>query len=174
MLCPGSLIQSERTTGRIVIEPFDIDCLNPNSYDLHLAPELKTYQNVELVCDGVNPVTQLVIPPSGLRLEPGVIYLGSSMEWTETHPPWVPNIEGKSTLGRLGVSIHATAGFGDVGFRGTWTLEITVEQPIVIKAGIRICQIYYTLLACTPDLYTLTYEGRYQDQRGPTEPRQQK
>lgn len=109
-----------------------------------------------------NPTTGVVIPPDGLVLMPNVLYLGHTMEYTATSE-FVPMIEGRSSVGRLGISIHETAGFGDTGFRGDWTLEITVRHPIRVYAGVEVCQIAYEPLIGD----RVPYAGRYQDQRGP-------
>ncbi len=126
----------------IVIEPFDPECLNPNGYDLSLHDELLVYEEVILDCKQPNRFRRLSIPPEGLILSPNQLYLGRTAEYTETHN-LVPMIEGRSSVSRLGLFIHATGGFGDVGFRGYWTLEIVAVQPVRIYAGIRISQIIY-------------------------------
>ena len=82
------------------------------------------------------------IPPEGLVLQPNQLYLGRTVERTETHN-LVPMIEGRSSIGRLGLFVHVTAGFGDVGFCGYWTLEMFAVQPVRIYAGVAICQIFY-------------------------------
>ena len=74
-------------------------------------------------------------------LEPNRLYLGRTGEHTETKN-LVPMLEGRSSIGRLGLFVHVTAGFGDVGFRGFWTLEIFCVQPIRIYSGLEICQIF--------------------------------
>jgi len=102
------------------------------------------------------------IPPQGLILYPGVLYLGSTVERTITQG-LVPCIEGRSSLGRLGLGSHVTAGFGDDGFDGHWTLELTVVHPLRIYAGMKICQIAYTELTGERS----PYKGKYQGQRGP-------
>ena len=130
--------------GSIVIDPFDEKRLNPNSYDLRLADTLLVYKNKNLPLDMAQDRESfpVKIPSEGFRLLPGEIYLGSTVEYTET-PDLIPGIEGRSSVGRLGINIHATAGFGDVGFKGTWTLELSVVRAVRIYAGVRICQIYY-------------------------------
>lgn len=90
------------------------------------------------------------IPEEGYVLQPGVLYLARTMEYTETHK-FVPMLEGRSSVGRLGISIHSTAGFGDIGFCGYWTLEISCVQPVRIYAGVEICQIYYHTIS--PDIW---------------------
>ncbi len=128
--------------GQIVIEPFRRECLGTNSYDVHLGRWLATYDDAVLDARKHNAITHFEIPPEGFVLQPGVLYLGVTEEYTETHNS-VPFLEGKSSVGRLGIDIHATAGKGDVGFCNTWTLEISCTQPVRIYAGMPIGQLIY-------------------------------
>jgi dCTP deaminase len=133
----------KRQLGRnIVIEPFDESRLNPNSYNLSLHDELMVYEELILDMRKANRVRRMQIPPEGIVLQPNQLYLGRTAERTETHD-LVPMIEGRSSIGRLGLFVHVTAGFGDVGFCGYWTLEMFAVQPIRIYAGVEICQIFY-------------------------------
>lgn len=131
-----------RLGGDVVIEPFDERLLNPNSYNLTLHPELMMYEEVVLDMRKANRVRRIEIPPEGMVLNPDQLYLGRTAERTETHN-LVPMIEGRSSIGRLGLFVHVTAGFGDVGFCGHWTLEIFAVQPVRIYPGVPICQIFY-------------------------------
>jgi dCTP deaminase len=126
----------------IVIDPFDDARLNPNSYNLTLHNEMMVYE--ELILDMRKPsrVRRIAIPPEGLLLNANQLYLARTAERTETHN-LVPMIEGRSSIGRLGLFVHVTAGFGDVGFCGYWTLEMFAVQPIRVYAGVAICQIFY-------------------------------
>lgn len=126
----------------IVIEPFDESRLNPNSYNLTLHNELMVYEEVVLDMRKSNRVRRMTIPEEGLVLSPNQVYLGRTAERTETHG-FVPQIEGRSSVGRLGLFVHVTAGFGDVGFCGYWTLEMFAVQPVRIYPGVPICQIFY-------------------------------
>ena len=126
----------------IVIDPFDPSRLNPNSYNLALHDELIVYEEVVLDMRKRNRVRRIAIPPEGFVLQPGQLYLGRTAERTETHI-LVPMIEGRSSVGRLGLFVHVTAGFGDVGFCGYWTLEMFAVQPVRVYAGVPICQIFY-------------------------------
>ncbi len=126
----------------IVIDPFDERNLNPNSYNLTLHHELMTYEEVVLDMRKANRVRRIDIPHDGLILSPNQLYLGRTVERTETHN-LVPMIEGRSSIGRLGLFVHVTAGFGDVGFCGYWTLEMFAVQPVRIYPGVPICQIFY-------------------------------
>ena len=130
----------------ICIEPFEPERLNPNSYNLTLHDELITYEEVVLDMAQPNRTRRLRIPKDGIVLAPQKLYLARTVERTETHN-CVPMIEGRSSIGRLGLFVHVTAGFGDVGFCGYWTLEMFAVQPIRIYAGVPICQIFYHEIA---------------------------
>lgn len=130
----------------VVIEPFARENLNPNSYNLSLHDEIMVYEEVVLDMRKVNRTKRIRIPESGLVLKPDQLYLGRTRERTETHN-LVPMLEGRSSVGRLGLFVHATAGFGDVGFCGFWTLEMFAVQPIRLYAGVPICQIFYHQIA---------------------------
>lgn len=141
MVLSGQEIK-RRLGGSIVIEPYDEARLNPNSYNLTLHNELMVYEEVLLDMRKPNRVRRITIPEEGLVLNAGQLYLGRTAERTETHD-LVPMIEGRSSIGRLGLFVHVTAGFGDVGFCGYWTLEMFAVQPIRIYPGVAICQIFY-------------------------------
>lgn len=161
MILSGKEIQ-KRMHQDIEIEPFDPSRLNPNSYNLTLADELLVYRDRVLDMKKHNEADRLVIPPEGLILEPGRLYLGRTAEYTRTDR-LVPMLEGRSSVGRLGLSVHATAGFGDVGFEGYWTLEISCVQPVRIYPAVEICQIYYH----TVEGELTRYEsGKYQRNTG--------
>lgn len=128
--------------GEIVITPFDISCLGTNSYDVHLSAYLATYEDEVLDAKKHNKIKHFEIPEEGFVLLPGTLYLGSTLEYTETHTT-VPFLEGKSSVGRLGIDIHATAGKGDVGFCNHWTLEISCSQAVRVYAGMPIGQLIY-------------------------------
>lgn len=128
--------------GDIVIEPYDPSCLGTNSYDVHLGKYLATYEDKILDAKAHNKITHFEIPDEGYVIRPEILYLGVTLEYTETHHA-VPFLEGKSSVGRLGIDIHATAGKGDVGFCNTWTLEISCTQPVRIYAGMPIGQLIY-------------------------------
>ncbi|MGD0653853.1 MAG: dCTP deaminase [Thermoguttaceae bacterium] len=141
MVLSGNEIK-RRIGGDILIDPFDELRLNPNSYNLSLHDELMVYEELILDMRKANRVRRMRIPPEGIVLQPNQLYLGRTAERTETHN-LVPMIEGRSSIGRLGLFVHVTAGFGDVGFCGYWTLEMFAVQPVRIFAGVSICQIFY-------------------------------
>jgi len=128
--------------GEILIDPYNRECLGSNSYDVHLSKHLATYKNRVLDAKKHNEIEHFEISEDGFVLEPGINYLGSTIEYTETHTT-VPFLEGKSSVGRLGIDIHATAGKGDVGFSNYWTLEISVKQPVRVYEGMPIGQLIY-------------------------------
>ena len=164
MILTGNEIKIQRETGAIVIEDFDEARLGPNSYNLRLAPELLLYDEIVLDPRRDNRVRRAVIPPEGIRLLPGRVYLARTMEYTETRG-LVPMLEGRSSIGRLGLQVHVTAGFGDIGFCGNWTLELTCTQPVMVYPGMEICQIYYLRPA---GHIAAEYHGKYQGERGVT------
>ena len=188
----GTEILKRVGDGDIRISDFDIKRLNPNSYNLRISnkiayykqfmidrpsedaikcrtnnyvirPHFVTYSPGDFIdSKKENPIIEEEIPEDGYILYPGILYLGSTMESTWAKD-LIPAIDGRSSTGRLGIEIHRTAGFGDVGFEGTWTLEITAVHPVKIYPGQELCQIYFE----KPDGDTsITYKGRYQNQDG--------
>ena len=142
MILSDKKILESIENGEIVIEPYDRKCLGTNSYDVHLGKHLACYKDRVLDAKKHNKIEHFDIPETGFVLEPGTLYLGVTEEYTETHAA-VPFLEGKSSIGRLGIDIHATAGKGDVGFCNTWTLEISVTMPVKVYAGMPIGQLIY-------------------------------
>ena len=142
MILSDTRILEEVAKGTIKIEPYDRACLGSNSYDVHLGDTLATYKEHILDAKKHNQIELFEIPEEGFVLYPHIFYLGVTQEYTETHAH-VPFLEGKSSTGRLGIDIHATAGKGDVGFCGNWTLEISVKQPVKIYKGMPIGQLIY-------------------------------
>jgi dCTP deaminase len=140
--------------GRIGIDPWDPGMVQPASVDLRLGRSFRVFHNHKL------SAIDLAEPPQGVteRLEvgedqsfvihPGEFVLGSTTEWVELPDDLVARIEGKSSLGRLGLIVHATAGFVDPGFKGTLTLEITnlTRVPIVLWPGKPIAQLSFMAL----------------------------
>lgn len=188
----GAEILKRVDAGDIRISDFDIKRLNPNSYNLRISNKIAHYKRFDIdkprfisygetsrVCKMTdafvhysphafidsrkeNEIVEEEIPEDGYILYPGVLYLGSTIESTWAKD-LIPAIDGRSSTGRLGIEIHRTAGFGDIGFEGTWTLEITAVHPVKIYPGQELCQIYFE----KPDGDTsITYKGRYQNQDG--------
>src|SRR3954466_2010001 len=142
MILSDKRILEEIEKGTIVIAPYDRKFLGTNSYDVHLGKYLATYKDRVLDARKHNEIEHFEIPEEGFVLQPGTLYLGVTEEYTETHAH-VPFLEGKSSTGRLGIDIHATAGKGDVGFCGNWTLEISVKQPVKVYKGMPVGQLIY-------------------------------
>lgn len=154
--------------GDIVISDFDESQLNPNSYDLRLSEVVLKYKNTVLNAAEDSPTLELSIGKNGLTLMPGELYLMATIESTYSKK-YIPCIEGRSSVGRLGISVHSTAGFGDIGFNGTWTLEVSVVKPVTIYANMRICQIFFEETSGDHDI--VSYSGKY---NGQTKPRKSK
>lgn len=142
MILTDNKILEEIKKKTIVIEPYDRKCLGTNSYDVHLGEWMSIYDDEVLDAKKHNKVHHFRIPKAGYLLVPTKFYLAVTKEYTETHAH-VPFLEGKSSIGRLGIDIHSTAGKGDVGFCNTWTLEISVKQPVRVYAGMPIGQLIY-------------------------------
>lgn len=161
MLLSGEEIK-KNLNQKIIISPYNESQLNPNSYNLRLSNELLVYSCDTLDMKKNNPTEHLTIPENGLLLEANKLYLGRTVEYTKTDG-FVPMLEGRSSIGRLGLFIHVTAGFGDVGFSGYWTLEMFCIQPIVIYPNVEICQIYYHTIQGDYKKYS---SGKYQNNNG--------
>lgn len=177
MMLTGPKILEEIEAGSIVIDPFEPKHLTPNAYDVTLSPDLLVYDlkpGEALDMQAGTPTRSQIIPESGLLLEPGVLYLGSTVE-TATSYAYAPMFEGRSSVGRLGINTHITAGFGDVGWGfqpdengnltctfPTWTLEIAVVHPVRIYPHVRIGQVYFFEVKGERRLY----QGKYHHQRG--------
>ncbi len=173
------VISGGDATRRIVLDPFDAKFAGPNSFDLHLGDELLIYdvdrekwqddaatgrRSFVTVLDAIDakspPKTKtLTIPSEGYVIEPNRVYLAATREYTETFG-LVPIVWGRSSVGRLGVSVHCTAGFGDTSFCGHWGLQISCVQPVRIYAGMKIAQVVYF----TTEGELREYQGRYQNQ----------
>jgi dCTP deaminase len=141
-------------SGRIVIEPWDPAMVQPASVDIHLGSSFRVFHNHRIQSiDLGNPPRDLTehveVPEAGeFVIHPGEFVLGRTHEWVEIPDDIVCRIEGKSSIGRLGLVVHATAGFVDPGFKGTLTLEIANfnSVPIVLRPGLPICQLSFMAL----------------------------
>jgi dCTP deaminase len=156
MILSGQAIR-ERLGSDIIIDPFDEAQLNPNSYNLTLHNELMVYEELMLDMAKANRVRRIDIPREGLVLSPHQLYLARTVERTVTHN-LVPQIEGRSSVGRLGLFVHVTAGFGDVGFSGYWTLEMFAVHPVRIYPRVPICQIIYHEICGQCEEYASKYQ----------------
>lgn len=163
MILTDQEILSHMEKGLIKVEPFQLSCLGTNSYDVHLGKTLALYENDILDAKAHNKIRPFEIPEEGFVLMPDKFYLGVTHEYTETHAH-VPFLEGKSSVGRLGIDIHATAGKGDVGFCNHWTLEISVKQPVRVYALMPIGQlIYFEVKGGITNLYNKKPNAKYND-----------
>lgn len=161
MILSDTEILKEIEAGNILIEPFNIDCLGSNSYDVHLSKHLAVYKSRVLDARQHNEIEEFQIPEEGFELQPGTLYLGVTQEYTESLTT-VPFLEGKSSVGRLGIDIHATAGKGDVGYCNTWTLEISCVQPVRVYANMPIGQlIYFAVKGDVKTLYNKKSNAKY-------------
>lgn len=165
MILTGQEIEAAVLREEIRIAPFNKSQLNPNSYDLRLGHHVLRYKDPVLDAKKELETESLTITEEGILLLPGELYLMATAEATSTYKH-VPIIEGRSSIGRLGVNIHATAGFGDIGFSGTWTLEVSVVRPVRIYAGMRFCQVYFTKVDGPIDPQEW-YDGKYLGQTLP-------
>lgn len=144
-----SAINKHLQDGTIQIAPTPTpELIGPNSIDLHIGDEMHTLGGPPgSPLDPHDPPRLVAVPKdpdfNGWTLQPGVLYLSCTAELTYC-AGLVPHLVGRSTAGRLGISIHQTAGLGDNGFRGRWTLEITVVRPVRIRPGDRLLQVAFS------------------------------
>jgi dCTP deaminase len=163
MILTDKEILTQIDEGNIVIEPFNRAYLGTNSYDVHLGKYLANYKDPIIDARKHNEIAVFEIPDEGFVLQPNTLYLGVTLEYTESHAH-VPFLEGKSSVGRLGIDIHATAGKGDVGFCNTWTLEISVTQQVRVYFGMPIGQlIYFEVKGEIENLYNQKASAKYND-----------
>lgn len=159
--------------GDIVIKPFDPQFVGTNSVDLHMGDKLLQYAlDRGAPLDSRNPPPTVEVPPQssgGWLLLPGTLYLGVTVEYTETRG-FVPMVHGRSSVGRLGLWVHVTAGLGDNGFCGNWTMELVATHPTIIYPGQRLFQVTYETLVGEQTFYGKTgnTSGRYQGDTTPT------
>ncbi len=160
MVLSGDEIRRQIGDG-ILIEPFCPERVNPNSYNLALHHEMLVYEEVVLDAGSPNRYRRIEIPPEGLTLHPNILYLGRTVEYTETRG-LVPMIQGRSSLGRLGLLINPGGSLGDNGYCGTWTLQMHCVQPVRVYPGMQIAQIYYFQMEGACGEY---YTDKYQNSR---------
>lgn len=161
MILSGKEIKRRLGTD-IQIEPYNDLQLGPNSYNLRLHRELIMYDEPVLDMKSRHRLKSITMPDEGYVLQPGALYLARTIEYTRTDN-LVPMLEGRSSIGRLGLFIHITAGFGDVGFAGYWTLEMFCVQPIRIYPNVEICQIFYHTIEGDFERYK---SNKYQNNQG--------
>ena len=188
----GTKIFEEVKNGNISIDPYDVNRINPNSYNLRLGNKLLVYKSPdyesnpalrerirripkvgryipsykEIILDSHAPnlTDEYIIGEEGFLLQPGILYLGTTMEKVYTDR-YVPILNGRSSTGRLSMTVHITAGFGDVGFDGKWTLEITVTHNLIVYPHDEILQIVFETVEGDT---SYQYNGRYNHQEDVT------
>lgn len=193
MFLTKAAIREEIKKGNIEITPLNERLLNPNSYNVRLDRRLLVYDvassrpwhkvvkrvsprlasflklpETELDILKDNPYRTITIPPEGYVLKPGTLYLGRTIERTYS-AKHVPLYEGRSSTARLGLESHICGGWGDIGFDGTWTLEIRCTHPIRIYAGMEIGQVAFAESRGKIVPYgSAEFRSRYQGQVDPT------
>ena len=178
MILSDRSIREELSAGRIVVEPLDDSCIQPSSIDLHVDAQFRVFRNsrypfIDVKTEMVD-LTEIVRVGTDepFILHPGEFVLGSTLERVTLPNDLVARLEGKSSLGRLGLLIHSTAGYVDPGWDGFLTLELSnvANLPITIYPGMKIGQISFFRLSTEADVPygTGTARSKYQGQRGPT------
>jgi dCTP deaminase len=143
MILSDKTILQEIENGNIIIDPFNRDHLNPNSVDLTLNPNFKVYEPGVLDVRKPNKFWEFVVPEEGFILQPEQVYLYACNERIGVKKNIRAKVEGKSSLGRLGLFIHVTAGFIDTGFEGSLVLELVATREIRIYPNMKICQVEF-------------------------------
>lgn len=153
--------------GKIVVNPIAPNAIGTNSIDVCLSRFMAVYDQGSLDIKQPANIRRFEIPEEGYTLTPGVLYLASTLEYTETHG-LVPVMHGKSSIARAGITIHQAAGFGDVGFCGHWTMEITTVLPVRVYPGIPIAQLCYIEPKSLPEEgYMQRKSSTYTDAKNP-------
>ena len=178
MILSDQTIREELASGRIGVDPLGEGCIQPSSVDLHVDKYFRVFRNHSLraidVKEDQEELTELVTIPEddALMLHPGEFVLGATVERVRLPDDLVGRLEGKSSLGRLGLLIHSTAGFVDAGWEGYLTLELSnvANLPITVYPGMKIGQISFLKMTTPAEIpYGSSVLGsKYQHQRGPT------
>ncbi len=179
MILSDNTIRKELASGRIEIDPLDESCIQPSSVDLHLDRYFRVFLNhtsrvIDVKEDQENLTELVKVDPDDepFILHPGEFVLGSTSERVKLPDDLVARLEGKSSLGRLGLLIHSTAGFVDAGWDGHLTLELSnvATLPITLYPGMKIGQISFLMMTSPADKPYGSKEvgSKYQGQRGPT------
>ena len=171
-------IRAEIESGRIGLEPLEMDLLQPSSFDVRLDRFFRLFDNHKYAyidpAEDQSDLTQLIEVPADepFILHPGEFVLGSTFEFVTLPDDIAARLEGKSSLGRLGLLTHSTAGFVDPGFKGHVTLELAnvSNLPIKLWPGMKVGQLcFFKLTSPSENPYgSAKYGSRYQGQRGPT------
>lgn len=164
MILTGDKIFKEVKKKNIIIDPFNKEQVNPNSYDFRLGNSLKVYRNKVLDPKQKQEVDEIIIPENGLLLSSDKIYLGYTME-TMGSEKYVPIIRAKSSIARMGIFVHVTADLIDIGSINQWTLQIHAVQPVRVYPQMLIGQVTFWCVKGKIDLY----KGKYQGSKGAME-----
>ncbi|MFI6324805.1 dCTP deaminase [Nonomuraea sp. NPDC050556] len=164
MILTGLEITRQHREGRLTIDPFTPEQVNPNSYNFRLGSTLKTYVPEVLDVAKPNPAVEITIPEDGFVLRPDRIYLGHTVEVMGSDH-YVPIIRARSSIARLGLFVHVTADLIDIGSHNQWTLQLHAVQPVRVYPGLLIGQVTFWQVHGKITLY----EGKYQGSRGPRE-----
>ncbi|MFI9587785.1 dCTP deaminase domain-containing protein [Streptomyces sp. NPDC052236] len=156
MMLTGTAITLQRERGALTIEPFTAAQLNPVSYNYRLGPVLKTHRAAVIDTHGVHELDEFAIPAGGAVLQPGRVYLGTTVEEIGS-TRFVPSLIGRSSLGRLGMFLQYSADLGNVGACHRWTLEIKVVQPTRVYADMVVGQVTFWTTAGA----ARAYEGHF-------------
>jgi dCTP deaminase len=163
MILTGKQIDLEVASGQIVIDPYDPDLLNPNSYNFRLGSKLVMYDTNDFIdTQYKSPTIELDLSDEGFVLLPGKFYLGHTLEKMGSHC-YVPLLGGRSSTGRLGLFFHITAPLGDIGYFGQWTLQFRATVPVRVYPKQKIGQMIFVQSLGEIDHYT----GKYQGGTGP-------
>lgn len=175
MILTGSEIYDKYKTGDIVITPFTHENISVNSYDVTLSSKIVTYVPIDISYDNSitrqyipfynivldtkykNDTYEYTIPDTGIILIPGILYLMQTNEAIGS-TKYQPCYDGRSSMARLGIQSHISAGFGDIGYTGKWTLEVTVVHPVKLYKDMRIGQVYFNTVDGKIDKL---YNGKY-------------
>lgn len=164
MILTGNAIDECVRNGDIIIDPYDFENINPNSYNFHLGEYVLVYKNLILDPKQPQPTQKVSIPDEGLVLYPNRLYLGYVIERMGSEK-YVPIINGRSSTGRLGLFVHITAGLIDIGSINNWTLMMHAVQPVRIYKGMPVGHVTFWKTYGEIKLY----DGKYKDSKGPVE-----
>lgn len=169
MILSDSMIVTEMNAGNIIISPFEPNHMNPNSVDLTLAPTFKVYDPGILDPRKANPTSEFVIPEEGYVLNSGDVYLYACNERIGVRNNIRAKVEGKSSLGRLGLFVHVTAGFIDTGFEGSLVLELVATRSVIVYPNMKICQVEFARVEGEiMETYDRKAGSKYMNQTGVT------
>ncbi|WKK21909.1 dCTP deaminase [Streptomyces olivoreticuli] len=162
MILTGPEITAAALDGRLRIDPFDPEQVNPNSYNVRLGRQLAVYTTPVIDAHRPNPTTTVTIGEGGYVLQPNELYLGHTFEHVGSDH-FVPLLFGRSSVGRLGLFVEITAPIGDIGFYGQWTLQLSPVRPLRVYPDMEIGQVMFFVATGPVELYT----GKYQGSTGP-------